>query len=74
MEVVYRRCAGLDIHKRTISACVLISSPGEEQAEVEKRTFGTFTGELMELKEWLRSCGVTHVVMEVCTGLRCGVF
>jgi transposase len=64
MEVVNRRCAGLDVHKKSISACVLISGPGEGQTEVDKRTFGTFTSELMELKNWLRSRGVTHVVME----------
>jgi len=64
MEVVYRRCAGLDIHKQSISACVLIFIPGEEQPEIQKRTFGTFTAELVELKDWLQSCGVTHVVME----------
>jgi transposase len=64
MEVVNRRCAGLDVHKKSISACVLITGPGEGQAEVEKGTFGTFTSELMELKNWLRSRGVTHVVME----------
>jgi transposase len=64
MEVVNRRCAGLDVHKKSISACVLISGPREGQTEVDKRTFGTFTSELMELKNWLRSRGVTHVVME----------
>ncbi len=53
MEVVHRRCAGLDVHKKTISACMLISGPGEEQPEVNKRTFGTFTSDLVELKNWL---------------------
>jgi transposase len=64
MEVVHRRCAGLDIHKRSISACVLIVVPEGERPEIQKRTFGTFTLELGELKDWLQSCGVTHVVME----------
>ena len=64
MEVVNRRCAGLDVHKKSISACVLISGPGEAQTEVDKGTFGTFTSELMELKNWLQARGVTHVVME----------
>jgi transposase len=64
MDVVYRRCAGLDVHKQSISACVMISGPGEEPASVEKRTFGTYTSELGELQHWLKGCGVTHVVME----------
>lgn len=64
MEVVNRRCAGLDVHKKSISACVLISGPGEEQPVVDKRTFGTFTSDLVELKNWLAACAVTHVVME----------
>jgi transposase len=64
MDVVYRRCAGLDVHKQSISACVMISGPGEEPASVEKRTFGTYTSELVELQHWLKGCGVTHVVME----------
>ena len=64
MEVMYRRCAGLDIHKKSISACVLIFVPAEEEPEIQKRTFGTFTVELVELKAWLSSHGVTHVVME----------
>jgi transposase len=64
MEVVYRRCAGLDVHKKSICACVLISGPGEGQPEVDKRTFGTFTSDLVELKNWLTACGGTHVVME----------
>jgi hypothetical protein len=55
VEVVNRRCAGLDVHKESISACVLISGPTEGPTEVEKGTFRTFTSELMVLKNWLRS-------------------
>jgi transposase len=64
MEVVYRRCAGLDVHKKSISARVLVSSPGNEQPEAQKRTFGTFSSDLIELKDWLEAREVTHVVME----------
>jgi hypothetical protein len=56
MDVVYRRCAGLDVHKQSISACVMISGPGEEPASVEKRTFGTYTSESVELQHWLSRC------------------
>src|SRR5215472_14834972 len=62
MEVVYSRCCGLDVHKKSISACVMI----REQGRVEKleRRFGTFTRDLEHMAEWLAEQQVTHVVME----------
>ena len=62
MEVKYPRCCGLDVHKKTVTACVLI----KEGAVAKKRTrrFGTTTGELQRLAGWLKSCAVTHVAME----------
>ena len=62
MEVVYSRCCGLDVHKKSISACVVIREHGKVQ-KVERR-FGTFTRELEEMAEWLTELEVTHVVME----------
>ena len=62
MEVVYPRCCGLDVHKQSISACVIIREHGK--AEKLERRFGTFTHQLEELAEWLEEFGVTHVVME----------
>jgi transposase len=65
MEVLYPRCAGLDIHKDTVVACVrCVSRP--QQREV--RTFGTTTRELNGLAEWLASNSCTHVAMEA-TGI-----
>lgn len=58
MEVVNPRCCGLDVHKKTVVACVM--TPEKK----ETRTFSTTTGSLLKLKEWLRECGVTHVAME----------
>ncbi len=58
MEVVHPRCAGLDVHKKTVVACVLVP----ERKEV--RTFGTVTDELLRLADWLASEQVTHVAME----------
>ncbi len=53
MEVVYPRAAGLDIHKRTVVACVVISeSKGLVAKEI--RTFETMTDDLHRLSEWLR--------------------
>jgi transposase len=63
MKIVYTRCCGLDVHKSTITACVLtINKKG--QPETRKQVFGTFYKELLRLKQWLRACRVTHVAME----------
>jgi transposase len=63
MEVVYPRCCGLDIHKKTIAACLIV--PGDDGApRKEVRTFGTMTEELLALGDWLASAGCTHVAVE----------
>lgn len=63
MEILYPYCAGLDVHKETVVACVL-SSTETAQPRREIRQFGTTTGELRQLAGWLRECGVTHAAME----------
>jgi transposase len=61
MEVLYPRCAGLDVHKDTVVACArCVTAPKAH----EVRTFGTTTRELLELSDWLESHGCTHVAME----------
>src|SRR6516164_1181805 len=62
MEVLHPRCAGLDVHKETVVACVRIVSGGEVSRAV--RTFETTTAQLIELAEWLEANGCTHVAME----------
>jgi len=62
MEVVHERCAGLDIHKKKIAACVRFNERGQIKSKV--KSFGTMTDELVELSDWLHSFGVTHVAME----------
>ena len=63
MDVVYERCCGLDVHKTSVVACLLISrSAGEPVRTV--RTFGTMTGDLLDLADWLAAAGCTHVAME----------
>jgi transposase len=59
MEVVHARCCGLDVHKDTVVACLLVSG-----AKPEVRTFGTLTDELLALGDWLAGAGCTHVAME----------
>src|SRR5262249_49331835 len=62
MEVLHSRCCGLDVHKKSISACVMIREHG--RLEKLERRFGTFTGELEDMAAWLAEHKVTHVVME----------
>lgn len=58
MKTMYPRCCGLDVHKRTIVACVL--TPEKK----ETRTFGTTSGEIRKLGDWMEQQGCTHVAME----------
>jgi transposase len=60
MQVMHEVCCGLDVHKKTETACVLWAAGRRRQT----RAFGTFTRELLELADWLRACGVTHVALE----------
>lgn len=64
MEILFPRCAGLDVHKDSVVACVRIVEPGTARAKMETRTFGTTTGALMELADWLAEQDVKHAVME----------
>src|SRR5579885_2538840 len=63
MDVVYPRCCGLDVHKRNVVACLIVSSE-EGQSRKEIRTFETLTDDLLKLADWLGEHGVTHVAME----------
>jgi transposase len=60
MQVVYEVSCGLDVHKKKVTACVLWA-PGKRK---QIREFGTFTRDLLDLTDWLRACGVTHVALE----------
>jgi len=63
MQVLYRCCAGLDIHKKFVVACVLRTC---DDGSVEKdiRTFSTMTQDLLGLGDWLHAAGCTHIAME----------
>jgi transposase len=63
MQVVYERCCGLDVHKRTVVACVLLSQ-ADGMVEREVRTFGTMTADLLALADWLSALDVRPVAME----------
>lgn len=63
MDRLLERCSGLDVHKRTVTACVRI--PGVRGIRhQEVRTFGTTTEELLALRDWLTAHAVTHVALE----------
>ena len=62
MDLLYTKCAGLDVHPRSVSTCARIVVEGRVTHEV--RTFGTSTRELREMADWLASLGCTHVAME----------
>ena len=59
MEVVYERCCGLDIHKTIIAACILVT---DQKKEI--KTFGTMTGDLLDLCKWLKQNDIQMVAME----------
>jgi transposase len=63
LDVIYERCCGLDVHKRSVAACLIVAGTrGEPRKEI--RTFGTMTEDLLELSDWLATAGCTHVAME----------
>jgi transposase len=63
IHVVHACCAGLDVHKKTVQACVLRAGPTSRVSQVQ-RTFGTTTEELLALLDWLTERGCTAVAME----------
>jgi len=58
MEIVYECCCGLDVHAKTVVACLL------KQDQKECRTFSTMTDDLLRLSDWLTHEGCTHVAIE----------
>ena len=58
MDIVTQRCCGLDVHKKSVVACVI--TPEGQQT----RNFRTMTNDLLSLADWLRELGVSHVAME----------
>lgn len=63
MRIVYARCCGLDVHKKIISACLLIPDENTGTRQ-EVRRFGAMTRDLLLLSDWLAANQVTHVAME----------
>ena len=63
MEVINPRCCGIDVHKRSVTACCL--TPGADGRPAKAiRTFETMTDGILALRDWLQACGVTTVAMD----------
>jgi len=58
VQVLYERCCGLDVHKKSVTACAITPEGKEIQ------TFGTMTGDIIALVDWIKSKGCSHVAME----------
>ena len=63
MEVAHERCCGLDVHKKTVMACLMLAGP-KGVPEREIREFETMTDDLLALRRWLIEARVSHVAME----------
>jgi transposase len=63
VDVVQERCCGLDVHQKTVVACLITPGAGD-QPQKEIRTFGTMTADLLELADWLRAAACRSVAME----------
>lgn len=63
MEVMYERCAGLDVHKKSVTVCRIVPKAGGGWQK-ERRRFSTLTDELLKLADWIREGQVTAVAME----------
>ena len=62
MQIVYERCAGLDVHKKSVVACLLFPENG--QLRKEWQTFSTMTEDLLRLRDWLTEHDCSCVAME----------
>lgn len=62
MQVLYLRCAALDVHKTAVTGCVRLAE--EDKVTTEVKTFATTTGGLLALSDWVAANGCTHVAME----------
>ena len=63
MEILYERCAGLDVHKKNVKACFASPAEGGKRKK-ETRTYLTMTQDLLQMRDWLKEQGCTHIAME----------
>jgi hypothetical protein len=63
MEILYDRCAGLDVHEKNVKVCLITPGP-HHQPHKEIRTYLTTTAGLLQMRDWLSAQGCTHLAME----------
>ena len=63
LNQAYRRCCGIDVHKKSVTVCVL-PPDGSRSGEPKKKVFRTFTRDLIRLRVFLKNCRVTEIAME----------
>jgi len=63
MEVIIENCCGIDVHKKTIVACLMKGKP-HEKPKTTIKTFTTMSRDILACREWLKSEGCTHVALE----------
>src|SRR2546429_330073 len=63
MELLFERCCALDVHKQQVTACVHVPDRAGKRSEL-RAEYSTMTADLLELRDWLKGLGVTHVAME----------
>ena len=75
MRVHHNVCCGIDVHKKSVTAC-LMWGPADREPQFEIRRFGTMTRDLQKLAEWLKQAGCEAATMESTdlTGSRYGMY
>src|SRR5678815_4834240 len=63
MRVLHNVCCGIDVHKKTVTAC-LMWGPADREPQFQIRRFGTMTRDLQKLAEWLEHAGCEVATME----------
>ncbi len=63
MEILHARCAGIDVHKKNVKVCLIITEENGKRKK-EFRTYLTMTQQLLELRDWLKEQGCSHIAFE----------
>lgn len=63
MEILHTRCAGIDVHKKNVKVCLIITDENGKRKK-EFRTYLTMTQQLLELRDWLKEQECSHIAFE----------